>query len=108
MELSPDMKNVVFTAVGAAAATAVAAIPTAWKRLRKDIGDEAVRRQTEIAMAEKLGAQGVRIDGLQDDLNGVAAMVRKRFEKLEKKDTALETLLTGELPRISGESEAAQ
>lgn len=119
MALDPDLKNALYAVVGAVAATIVGAIPSAWKGIRKDIGDEAVRRKTELELAQKVGAQGQRLDDLEGDIQGVADMVRKRFddlnksldarfEKLKLKDTAIETLLTGELPRITtGELEAA-
>jgi hypothetical protein len=105
MDLNPDVKNALWIVLGAVAATAVGSIPKAWKGLKKEIGDEAVHREAEFAMAKDIGALGVQLRDLKEDIDGVAKMSRTRFAKLEKKDTALETMLTGELPRITGETE---
>jgi len=121
MRFSPLMENLAIgigcAIAGAIAAAVIGAIPRAWRGFKKDIGDEALHRDAELKMAKELGTQSQRITDLAGDLHGVAEMVRKRFEeadkkldrrfeKLKMKDTALETLLTGELPRITDETEA--
>jgi hypothetical protein len=114
MQLNPDLKNAMFTVLGAIAATAIGAIPKAWKGMRKDIGDEAVRRQQEILEAEKRARVELRVEQLTEDLQGVADMTRIRFEKLdkrlekrfarlEKEDLALKGFVTKELPKIEDE-----
>jgi hypothetical protein len=114
MPLNADAKNVLFTILGAIAATAVGAIPKAWKGWKQDIGDEALHRDAERKMALELGAQSQRIADLMEDLQGVAEMVRLRFEKLdkrlekrfarlEKEDLALKGFVTKELPKIEDE-----
>jgi hypothetical protein len=73
------------------------------EREAKEEGARAIALQE---MAKSIGKLELRAGELEEDIHGVAEMARGRFEKLEKKDTALETFVTGKMPRVSGESGA--
>ncbi len=91
----------------------VGAVPGAIRGWKKDLIADGAKKQLELSRdaalaneAKERGKLEARLEGLEQDIQGVADMARARFAKLEKKDTAIETLVTGKMPRVSGENEA--
>ena len=107
------MNEHVFQSLLVLAGVLLAGIPVGLQRWKRDLIAEGKRKQIEESRdlaitneAKERGKLEARVDRLKEDIDGVAEMARKRFGKLEKKDTALETFVTGKMPRASGENDA--
>jgi hypothetical protein len=112
--VSEHLFQVLLLLAGAVVGTVVGFVPGYVRRMKRELKAEGRREQLDesrdLALTNEAKERGKlerRVDELEGDLQGVADMARARFEKLEKKDTALETFVTGKMPRASGESERA-
>jgi phage terminase Nu1 subunit (DNA packaging protein) len=89
----------------------VAFVPAYIRRRKRELKAEGKREQLEesrdLALtneAKERGKLEQRIEKLETDLNNVAKATSIRIGNIEKKGAALETFVTGQLPRLSGES----
>jgi hypothetical protein len=75
-----------------------------WFRNWRNDRDKLITDQAALATETKeRGKLEQRLDELSSDFEQFADGTRKRFERNEKKEQALEQAVTGKMPRFSGE-----